>query len=1062
VSGNNGVPVVTAFEFLRNTSNNSWGVGISEDGQLFGSTANGNPSMHLPVANRYYERVRGWSSSVLGMISPDAHYEPATDKVRQVDHHGNFTSAAGHALYTARKYPREYWNRTAFVSDPTGHLTSTFVLQPEGASFRSQYSWNLVASDDEWSGPIMAEVGPDGNMWVIDWYNFIVQHNPTPAGYQTGKGNAYETPLRDKQHGRIYRVVYHSTPSQANSRSQATSHSQAPPGNAVGEAPPRVTGRAPATLGEGTGDATRSVAEVRSQAEPGNEEPGNESDGPSLADASPEQLVEALRDPNMFWRLHAQRLLVERGNTDVVPALVELARDDHVDEVGLNAPVVHAMWALHGLRALDGSHEASLNAAVEALDHASSGVRRNAVLVLPHTTETAGTIVSSGILNDSDPQVRLAALLALADTPAADEGDAAVSGVLRALDDPANLRDQWLVDAATSAAAGRSGPFLRAIAGRRFERDPHENLTELVARVAEHFARSGQADELPALVAALPESHEQIAVAIVEGLSRGWPRDSRPELDEPAEQALVKVVTKLPSSARGQLVALAAGWGSQALEKYAAEIAATYIAQLEDENSRDADRSAAAAQLVEFRPGDLETVAKLLDMISPRTSPELSTGLLEAVGRSQAADGGAAVAERLGEFTPGIRPVAIRVLLGRSEWTESLLEALQDGTLRPSDLSLDQQQALAAHPDRRLAARFRRLLESGGGLPNPDRQKVIEELMPLTERMGDVAAGKEVFTKQCAKCHTHSGEGTKIGPDLTGMAVHPKAELLTQLIDPSRSVEGNYRMYTVATEDGRVFNGLLASETRTAIELFDTEGKKHVVLREDIDELVASPKSLMPEGFEKQVPPEDVVNLLAFLTARGKYLPLPLEKVATIASDRSMFVSENAPAERLIFPDWKPKMVDGIPFVLVDPEGGRKPNVILLHSEQGRFPPQMPRSVKLPVNAPAAAIHLLSGVSGWGHPYGEQGAVSMIVRLHYADGETEDHPLRNGEHFADYIRRVDVPGSEFAFDLRGRQIRYLAVEPERDAVIQEIEFVKGPDRSAPVVMAVTVESRSES
>ena len=89
----------------------------------------------------------------------------------------------------------------------------------------------------------------------------------------------------------------------------------------------------------------------------------------------------------------------------------------------------------------------------------------------------------------------------------------------------------------------------------------------------------------------------------------------------------------------------------------------------------------------------------------------------------------------------------------------------------------------------------------------------------------------------------------------------------------------------------------------------------------------------------------------------------------------------------------------------------------------------MPKSVTLPCNPPAKAIHLLSGVSGWGYPYGEKGSVSLIVRLHYDDGKTEDHALKNGEHFADYIRRVDVPRSKFAFDLHGQQIRYLAVNP---------------------------------
>ena len=117
----------------------------------------------------------------------------------------------------------------------------------------------------------------------------------------------------------------------------------------------------------------------------------------------------------------------------------------------------------------------------------------------------------------------------------------------------------------------------------------------------------------------------------------------------------------------------------------------------------------------------------------------------------------------------------------------------------------------------------------------------------------------------------------------------------------------------------------------------------------------------------------------------------------------------------------------------------------------------MPRSVELPCNAPARAIHLLSGVSGWGYPCGAKGSVSMIVRLHYADGSIEDHPLENGVHFADYIRVVDVPGSKLAFKLRGQQIRYLAVHPKRKDTIERIELVKGPDRSAPIVMAVTVE-----
>ncbi len=179
---------------MRSTSNNSWGVGFSEDGLVFGSTANGCPSVYMPIPNRYYEAVRGRAPLRLESIAASNRFYPVTDKVRQVDYHGGFTAAAGHALYTARTYPRHYWNQTAFVAEPTGHLVATFTLERQGSDFADYYGWNLVASDDEWTAPISAEVGPDGHVWVIDWYNYIVQHNPTPQGFKTGRGNAYETP----------------------------------------------------------------------------------------------------------------------------------------------------------------------------------------------------------------------------------------------------------------------------------------------------------------------------------------------------------------------------------------------------------------------------------------------------------------------------------------------------------------------------------------------------------------------------------------------------------------------------------------------------------------------------------------------------------------------------------------------------------------------------------------------------------------------------------------------------------------------------------------------------
>ncbi|HEX5443839.1 MAG TPA: PVC-type heme-binding CxxCH protein, partial [Pirellulales bacterium] len=154
-------PDGSKLEFLRSTDNNTWGLGQSEEGLVFGSTANRNPSVYLPVANRYYEAVRGWSAGPLRGIADTYLFHAITDKVRQVDQHGGYTAAAGHALYTARSYPKSYWNRTAFVTEGTGHLVGTFALTPDGGNFHSTNPYNLLASDDEWTAPIMAEVGPD-------------------------------------------------------------------------------------------------------------------------------------------------------------------------------------------------------------------------------------------------------------------------------------------------------------------------------------------------------------------------------------------------------------------------------------------------------------------------------------------------------------------------------------------------------------------------------------------------------------------------------------------------------------------------------------------------------------------------------------------------------------------------------------------------------------------------------------------------------------------------------------------------------------------------------------
>ncbi|MET4083729.1 putative membrane-bound dehydrogenase-like protein [Pedobacter sp. UYP30] len=375
------------LEHLGSTSNNTWGLGFSENFDVFVSTANNSHSDYLGIPLPYLQRL-----AMPGMESVkkiEGHYgmHVVTKNLRQVDVFNGFTAAAGHNLYTARNFPKEYWNRIGFVNEPTGRVIHRAILEPDGAGFKEKDGWNFLASADEWMAPVQSEVGPDGAVWVSDWYNFIIQHNPTPKGFENGKGNAYINPLRDRTHGRIYRIVYD------------------------GAKPSPIT---------------------------------------KLDKNKPEELLAGLKSDNMFWRITAQRLIVEGGYKQMAPQLFDLIRNKTVDAIGINAPAIHALWTLNGLGLLNGSNAEALAVAEEALTHPAAGVRKAALQVLPLTTRSMAAIQKAGLLNDTNLNTRLAAFLTIADMPASKE-----MGVflLAAQKVPQNANDYWLSRAIPIAMA---------------------------------------------------------------------------------------------------------------------------------------------------------------------------------------------------------------------------------------------------------------------------------------------------------------------------------------------------------------------------------------------------------------------------------------------------------------------------------------------------------------------------------------------------------------------------------------------------------------------------------
>ena len=194
------------LEFLRSTNNNSWGVGFSEDGRRLRLDRQRLPE-RLPADPQ--PLLRG---SVGCRAAPGSgpRYQRARrhvqrrppDKVRQVDWHGGFTAAAGHALYTARATRRSTGTAPRSSAEPTGHLVGHVVLEPQGTDFASRNGWNLLARST--SGSPRSRAGRPGRRGVGD--RLVQLHRPAQPhaeGLPNGQGNAYETPLRDKTHGRI-------------------------------------------------------------------------------------------------------------------------------------------------------------------------------------------------------------------------------------------------------------------------------------------------------------------------------------------------------------------------------------------------------------------------------------------------------------------------------------------------------------------------------------------------------------------------------------------------------------------------------------------------------------------------------------------------------------------------------------------------------------------------------------------------------------------------------------------------------------------------------------------
>ncbi len=548
-----------------------------------------------------------------------------------------------------------------------------------------------------------------------------------------------------------------------------------------------------------------------------------------------EDLVHLLTDSNGWRRQLGQRLLVERQSKQAAPALRRL-----LTESGSALTRLHALWTLDGLGELTPGY------VTKALDDLDVYVRRDAVRLSGPMLKQHSELfnILAKLAHDDDIRIRFQVALALGETD-----DVRGTGLLTAI----ALRDgtdHWSAAAILTSARKRSGAIASGLLKKgTFVAGGEPARIRLIRDLATVVGSRGDPDELASLMRTLTLP-DQTGVwwqtAILSGLATGLPRH-RGSLGR----------TSLP-----ELVARPPARLSHSIGRIRRLLQRTHDVAL-DHRLPVVDRLA-AIELLGYQPFGKASVAfqKLLATDQP---VDVQLACIGAMRHNGDEGSTAIILERWPTLGPTVRGPALDLLWRRSTTTRQALQAMTDGRINPAVVSLDQRVRLLKNSNDTI----RKLSVSlFGGAVSANRRQVAEEYRPALTMAASLSAGRKVFERICAKCHKIDGKGDSAGPDISDVRNRSREALLYDILDPNAKVEPRFTDYAVVTVDGRVFNGLMVSETVEAVILRQTENKQRIIARNDIDTIRASGKSLMPEGVEKEITIQQMADLLEYLKSR--------------------------------------------------------------------------------------------------------------------------------------------------------------------------------------------------
>lgn len=797
-------PRTKKFEVFADGTSNPWGVDFDRYGNAFVSACVIDHLYHM-AAGGIYERQAG----------APAHPYAYELLPSIVDHKHHMAAYCGICVYQGDQFPEEYRGRV-FMGNIHQNAINHDRLIPNGSSFKAVAEQDFLTTSDGWFRPVSQQVGPDGALWIADWYDRY------PC-YQNARADP-EGVNRDR--GRIWRVVYVG-------KEKGKSVSPRPE---VKMDLANLSGTNLVELFDHPNVWHRRMAQrILQQRLAGTRRPRS---------GDPESWMTADGDPGV----HTALLNTLDGDTSPEARIAAFWTLQEFGE-GIPSWVFWSKTTVHRdpwLRKLMAAWRIG-----EFRDSSSEALETLAMLAA-----------------DTDPRVRLAVATAvrrivsrsLTVNEDVDTG-APVGRVLTALiQSSADAQDPlipyliWL--ASEPLLAHNPQPGLEWLAGNGATMMP---LSGILARKAMRRICDTQEpahlDMAVSFLGQIAGKDAGLTLAAMDGLIEGQKaKPLIPRADTQALFAKLNASESAPIQERAQQ--LGSLWGN-------AEAIRRTLNLINDSSAPTAQRTQAIGVARQLKSEAAREA--LLKLIAGKNAESLVIEGIRGLGEIGGDTVGQEVLQSWRQFPPAARAAAANVLVSRGRWAVALLSALETKAVSASELPITAMRALGESNDEMIR---RRALQVIGRIrpASADKQKVIAEkkAMILAGEPPDMRAGYELTKKHCLVCHKLNGEGGEVGPDLTGVGRADLDALLANVIDPNQVIGKGYENVEVETKDDRIVSGRLIEETETRVVLLAAGPKEEVIARADIERMRVSELSVMPEGLE-QIPDEEFRNMILFI-----------------------------------------------------------------------------------------------------------------------------------------------------------------------------------------------------